>query len=101
LDLYYSFIQLRLLDQRIKHTPIRNNNTLNSQQNCKIMKKSVSKLIVFSAIIFIASMSSCKTGGGYGCDYTEAVVPDKSEVINIAEQTNAKHSYKMTKDVSE
>jgi hypothetical protein len=65
------------------------------------MKKSTRKLIVFGAIAFIASMTSRKTGGGYGCDYTEAKTPSKIDrTIKVGER-NSTHNYQIVRNVSE
>lgn len=65
------------------------------------MKKSLSKLIVFGAIVFTSSLTSCKTGGGYGCDYTEASVPKEIENQDLVIKPVEKQHFKVVRNVSE
>ena len=65
------------------------------------MKKSASKLIVFGAIVFISSITACKTGGGYGCDYTEAKTPNKIDRTDKVGERDSKHNYQIVKNVTE
>ena len=65
------------------------------------MKKATSKLIVFGIIVFSASLTSCKTGSGYGCDYTEIKTPTEIKSNDVIYEEEKKLTYTATRQVAD
>ena len=65
------------------------------------MKKSASKLIMFGAFTFVFFSTSCKTGSGYGCDYTEAKAPSEQIQKDSKKEIEIESNYSVTRYVTE